>query len=714
MAATARKKSETAQDTLKRVFGFDSFQDCQEQSIHELELGKNVLVIVRTGGGKSLIYQIVGIRRTGLTIVISPLISLMHDQVGSLRNRKVNAVVIDSGVSPANRKKIWAQVRSGKVKFLYVSPEQLSNESFYKELGDTDVSLLVVDEAHCIAMWGHDFRREYLDIPRFRKRLGMPQLLACTATAPLHVRNEILENLEITDAEQIIGDLDRPNLIHSVQGFSSTYEKLAWLLPRLRENSASGERTIVYCRRVRTVEELALECAGRKGISFGVYHGQLEDEERKAADQKFRAGLTPILLATKAVGMGWNVENIREVYHFDPPESIDELWQEMGRAGRDGHRAWCYTLFQNQDIHQLFRFIRVAHPTMEQLTSMWGRICKLMPREAWKQRYPEGFFYEEKFIREYEEYCGDGSGNLARTCIARFCEYRLIRIDGTKIVFLMKPDEVAKKGFPFSAREIGTRREAAILQLKIMLHFLTNAGDNPRRLIMEYFNLNTLVDHVKELDLEKWYVPEQDCLKTILLAVAERDMQPTELNSCLRGVGGVGSPYSGQLRTRSIEELGTDIAQAINLGYLRLFALDDRSFLTIAKPGREHLAELGFSLEADVKYVNLKRRMHNPANKPLLRSALEAWWLCNRGRHSPERWWRIIEEFLEEPIEILDRAGPTKLTGMELAADFCHKKPIMKRAKYQNSDGTGKVGAGLRLTDAKLFLNYLFNNAIET
>ncbi len=342
---------------LKQQFGFAEFRPGQEEAIRAVLAGRDVMAVMPTGQGKSLCYQLPATLLPGLTLVISPLIALMQDQVESLRKRNMAAAAFHSGLSEDERDRVVQSLRLQRLKLLYLAPERMQHEGFLRLLRSCLVSLLVVDEAHCLSQWGHDFRPDYLKIGRLRRDLHHPPCLALTATATRRVQVDCCERLELRDPLRLVMGFRRANLALSVPLCSSRYEKLSEL-DRLIRNCESGT-VLIYCATRRAVEEVA-GFLGQSHSSVSYYHAGLADEERRSVHDDFRRGTLRILVATNAFGMGIDKPDVRLVVHFDVPGSVEAYYQEAGRAGRDGHPAVCALLFHERDVATQEYFIQQA------------------------------------------------------------------------------------------------------------------------------------------------------------------------------------------------------------------------------------------------------------------------------------------------------------------------------------------------------------------
>ena len=693
---------------LKQHFGFEEFQECQEDAVAAALRGEHSFVNVATGGGKSLCYQLSACILEGITVVVSPLIALMHDQVDSMDKRGVAATYIDSTLNEADKAARWKEIQRGKIKLVYVSPEALATKAFGDQLEGKKIALLVVDEAHCISEWGHDFRRDYLAIPAARKRLGNPPVMALTATAPVHVKEDILRSLEIEDATQILGEIDRHNLVLDVVKVYSEGEKYEWLTPKLKEHTKKGQKCVVYCQTVRAVKALYEHFSTVRGVSCGMYHGKMEGAERGDSHTKLRDGITPVLFATKAFGMGVDIPDIRYVYHYDMPGSLEAYWQEVGRAGRDGHRSWCTLLFQPHDVRQLRRFIAAANPKLSYIETVWRNLTSVMKPWQWREDLPSRNYNEEYYLKGF---CGDDEGRLAltRASLAALVEHGLVKIFGGTMQFLMTPDQIKKFGFPISEKDLDHKRDCAIQRLKIMIYFAYKGADNQRRIIMDHFRFNRIVEEVKDMDIDAWYQIEPDTLKAMLKALIERDIRESEFAGYLGGRNDVKGPSAGTLKKLNSRELRMDVSQAQTLGYIRALALEDRTFLTVTKKGLAVLSEAGVETKPAATYTELKASMHSPINLKLLRDALDGFRSYHSGTRG-ERWWPKLEELLSDGFDVLDRK---QISGLHLVSDFVHKNPTYVKNSGRSAT-SGKKKTGVLLKDVKFFLNYLFDNLVET
>jgi ATP-dependent DNA helicase RecQ len=331
---------------IKRHWGFGALRPLQEQAMRAVLGGRDSLVVMPTGGGKSLCYQAPAVLRGGTTVVISPLIALMKDQVDGLRACGIPAVQIDSSQSAAERFSYLQDVRDGAVRLVFVSPERLVLTDFCNVLRDLDVRTFAIDEAHCISHWGHDFRPEYRQLDRLRERFPGAALHAYTATATERVRRDITAQLALRDPEVLVGNFDRPNLTYRVLPRQNELKQVLEVIERHPD-----EGGIVYCISRREVDELA--AALRKhGVKAAAYHAGLSQEERRQAQEAFIDEKCDVVVATVAFGMGIDRSNIRFVLHARMPKSVEHYQQETGRAGRDTLDAECVLLYSGGDTHQ--------------------------------------------------------------------------------------------------------------------------------------------------------------------------------------------------------------------------------------------------------------------------------------------------------------------------------------------------------------------------
>ncbi|BFU89518.1 MAG: ATP-dependent DNA helicase RecQ [Nitrospira sp.] len=347
---------------LNERFGFATFRPGQEDVIRAVLAGRDAMAVMTTGQGKSLCYQLPATLLPGLTLVISPLIALMQDQVTAMRQRKIAVAAFHSGLSGLEKSRVMQDLQQRRVQLLYLAPERMQHEEFLKLLRSLWVSLLVVDEAHCISQWGHDFRPDYLKIGRLRLELTNPPCLALTATATARVQTDLCQRLLLRDPFRLVAGFRRTNLALSVHHCQTLREKLG-IVERLVCRTEKGT-ILVYCATRRTVEEVAA-WLGQSHPSVGYYHAGLSDEERRLVHGDFSRGTLRILVATNAFGMGIDKPDVRLVLHFDIPGSVEAYYQEAGRAGRDGQPAACVLLFHERDVATQEYFIAQASKDSE-------------------------------------------------------------------------------------------------------------------------------------------------------------------------------------------------------------------------------------------------------------------------------------------------------------------------------------------------------------
>ena len=337
---------------LKDVFGFDGFREHQEEIVTHVCAGGDALVLMPTGSGKSLCYQVPSIVRPGVGIVVSPLIALMQDQVTSLLQLGVRAAFWNSSLGENEWRDVRDALRRGELDLLYVAPERLMLESFLREIEAVQVALFAIDEAHCVSQWGHDFRPEYLQLSLLHERFPQIPRIALTATADPPTRREIAERLDLTNARPFVSGFDRPNIRYRVGPKDNARRQL---LAFLREEHPD-ESGIVYCLSRKRVEEIAAFLAG-EGFDAAPYHAGLTAEVRRENQRAFVADEVSIIVATVAFGMGIDKPDVRFVYHLDPPKSLEAYYQETGRAGRDGLPANAVMTYGLMDMALLRRLI---------------------------------------------------------------------------------------------------------------------------------------------------------------------------------------------------------------------------------------------------------------------------------------------------------------------------------------------------------------------
>ena len=454
------------------VFGFDSLRPGQRQAIDAVVSGRDTLAVLPTGSGKSAIYQIAAMLLEGACVVVSPLIALQRDQVASLRELPVGGVAAaNSHTGVVARREAFQGLIDGSVKFLFVAPEQLATPEVVRDIALARPSLFVVDEAHCVSAWGHDFRPDYLRLGGVIEALGHPTVLALTATASPPVRDELVGRLGMRDPAVVVRGFDRPNIWLDVETFTSDEAKREALILRAAGELKPG---IVYAATRKRAEELA-EAISEIGLSAGCYHAGMKAAERRRVQDDFVEDRLDVVVATTAFGMGIDKPNVRFVLHYDVPDSLDSYYQEVGRAGRDGLRSEAVLYYRQEDLG-LRRFFAAGSVAVEPLT----RVARLL--EAASGNELANLRVDLTELRKV----GRVSSSRLSAILGQLTHAGFVRVDPTGSLELLPDRPTVDEVVAHAQREAETRKTLDQSRVDMIRAYAESQGCRGR-LLLSYF-----------------------------------------------------------------------------------------------------------------------------------------------------------------------------------------------------------------------------------
>ena len=558
------------------------------------------------------------------------------------------------------------------------------------------VSHLVIDEAHLISTWGESFRPDYLQIPKAHKQLGSPPIAAYTATATVVTLEDIFNRLEIQGCKLFQGEIDRPEIELSVEKYAWYEDKLKALISALEDAQEAGTPTIVYSSRISTLLELETALS-EHDIKVGVYHGRMDASYRQVIERDFIAGRCTILLATKAFGMGVDKENVRNIIHFDPPDSLEAYWQEVGRAGRDGRRSNARLFFTAADFRRLDKVLYNSIPDINLISKVYDWLWNPMS-DAQKQGFlPTRYFNSKKFL---EAICGDDEvfEQKVKTSIAILEEFNIISRSYGKVSFLKTKPEIEESGLSFNSDLLSTRRQRQQIQLRIMQYFVESS--DLRQVVLDHFRSNSIASKVKDMGSFGAETVNQEQAKELVFSVLGRSCSVRQLQNDLSSE----EPQFTTVKAREYfgrlldYELTLVIDSAESSGFLTKRQIGNKIYLLPTAKGKELLST---EEREELQTRNLKQlllRMQGADEKIILKDMISSWFHDEaESMSSKEDWKYLVRVFRKEEFTF----GNKKITGLKLAAAFLNKS----KKQCEDSEVSHSI-----CTD---FLNYLFDGVVN-
>lgn len=647
---------QSAKETMEQTFGFSKFRAHQEEIIKWVLAGNDVMAVMPTGSGKSLTFQLPAILLPGTTLVISPLVSLIDDQINSLRKRGICVARLHSSLNEDElqfENKLIDGVSPPKL--VYVAPERLQSPVFLEEISHLTISLIVVDEAHCVSMWGHNFRPAYQLISNFRTNLtNNPRILALTATAPINVRKDTINMLRLDDPKTVFADVDRPEISLRVAPFDTACEKEDWLFELLRTDP---KKTVVYCSTIATVDRLASLMLGA-----GKYNGSMNGSERQNSASKFRTGEVSILFATTAFGMGIDDPSIRRIIHFEMPGSLERLVQELGRAARDGKPGEHILCYQPPDLATLLYFIEVGYPSANYIFRQYTALGKLIKPED----QGKGDF-RLRFNRHYYINQVDNPVQKSKTiaALAALQEHGLTRESGQTVTMCHDPQSITEENFPITEEFVQQQKQRAMQRLLILLQYANTPNKNLRAAILRHFRDDSLKDTVKDLSLSNCLRISPRVTRCILTLLLNCDLPKNKLVSTLA------DPKTQPDEDEAIEfnshEARFYVEHLCNLGLISEFAPNGKGIISITEKGLLWLKEQSVEPEIGTTYKELKQALLHPLAKGIIVDALEGW-LKNALLQASDNLDAVAGRFLVCGFKVVDAT----VTGQVLVKDILH------------------------------------------